>query len=224
MTAHPVITVDGPSGVGKGTVCRIVAQYLGWRILDSGALYRLTGVAANKQGVALDDVAAVSKVARTLDVCFEPGETENVVLLAGEDVSQAIRSEEAGNNASKVAAIPEVREALLQRQRDFCQEPGLIADGRDMGTVVFPDAPVKVFLTASQQERAERRHKQLKEKGVDVNIAQLLRELAERDERDSTRSASPLKAADDAVTIDTDNLDIDQVVSKVMELWNSRKA
>lgn len=218
----PVIAVDGPSGVGKGTLCRRLAQVLGFHLLDSGSLYRLTALAAGRAGVDLDDAAALAAVAAALDVDFTSGRDDLVVRLAGKDVTLAIRSEAAGMAASRVAALPAVRTALLQRQRDFLQSPGLVADGRDMGTTVFPHATVKIFLTASAAERARRRYKQLSEKGIDANLAALEKEIAERDERDASRSASPLKAADDAVGIDTDHLDITAVFERARALVRER--
>jgi len=220
VSVIPVLTIDGPSGSGKGSITQMVAKQLGWHILDSGALYRLTALAAERAGVALDDAKSLAEIARGLDIEFlasAAGEPVKV-LLSGEDVSQALRLESTGNNASKVAVLTEVREALLQRQKDFRQAPGLVADGRDMGTVVFPDAPYKVFLTASAQARAERRYTQLKLQGEDVRIATLLREIEQRDARDMGRKAAPLKAADDAVTIDTTAFSIDQVLEKVLSL------
>lgn len=214
----PVITVDGPGGSGKGTVTQMLARKLGWHLLDSGALYRLTALAAVRQGVALNDEEGLVKVAAGLDVAFEPTpEGEPVrVILAGQDVTADIRTESAGDNASKVAVMQPVRDALLQRQRDFRQAPGLVADGRDMGTVVFPDAPVKIFLTASAEERARRRYSQLKGAGVDVNIDALLEEIRVRDERDMNRSAAPLKPADDAQVIDSTGLSIEEVLGRCM--------
>ena len=212
MTEPPVLTIDGPSGSGKGTVAARVAEKLGWHVLDSGALYRLTALAARRAGVDFADHAAVAKIARKLPVRFEGGK----VFLDGEDVSLAIRTETAGNDASKVAAIPEVRAALLDWQRGYARQPGLVADGRDMGTKVFPDAPVKIFLDASAGERARRRYKQLKEKGIDVNLAGLIAEIEERDRRDRNRSVAPLVPADDALIIDSTAMNVDEVVDLVL--------
>jgi len=214
----PVITVDGPGGSGKGTVTQMLAKKLGWHLLDSGALYRLTALAASRQGVALDDEPRLVGLAASLDVAFEPtppGEPVRV-LLAGDDVTAEIRTEVCGDNASKVAVIQPVRDALLQRQRDFRVAPGLVSDGRDMGTVVFPDAPVKIFLTASAEERAQRRYSQLKDAGVNVSIDALLDEIRVRDERDINRSAAPLKPADDAQVIDSTGLSIEEVLDRCM--------
>lgn len=214
----PVIAVDGPGGSGKGTVTQMLARQLGWHLLDSGALYRLTALAATRQNVSLDDEAELVRVAASLDVAFEPTpEGEPVkVILAGEDVTSAIRTETCGNNASRIAVMQPVRDALLQRQRDFQKAPGLVADGRDMGTVVFPDAPVKIFLTASAEERARRRFSQLKAAGDNVSIDALLKEIRVRDERDMNRSAAPLKPADDAQVIDSTGLSIQEVLDRCM--------
>jgi cytidylate kinase len=216
----PVLTIDGPSGSGKGTISALVAQKLGWHMLDSGALYRLVALGAQRRNIDFEDITGLTTYAENLDVVFSVSESglETAVLLEGEDVTDDIRTETAGNNASKVAAIPQVRTALLQRQRDFAQQPGLVADGRDMGTVVFPTAKVKLFLTASAAERAQRRYKQLKAKGISANLADLQTEIAERDERDSKRAVSPLVPADDAVVLDTSEMTIEEVTEKVLQL------
>ena len=221
--AVPVLTIDGPSGSGKGTISRSVARALNWRLLDSGALYRLVALAGRQAGVSLEDGAALARLAQTFDIRFgSDAAGEEIIHLAGQDVTRAIRTELAGNDASKVAALPQVRAALLQRQRLFAAPPGLVADGRDMGTVVFPAAPLKVFLTASPEERARRRHKQLKDKGSGVSLAALSREIAERDLRDSTRAVAPLRPAADAHVIDSTHLAIQGVVDQVLELGRSR--
>lgn len=217
MTNVPVITVDGPSGAGKGTISYMLAKRLGWHLLDSGALYRVTGQACVLEGVSWDDHPAVTDVARHLDVAFTlAANGEMLVAYKGVDVSAVIRTEEGGRGASTVAAIPAVREALLQRQREFMQSPGLVADGRDMGTVVFSDAPLKFFLTASVSERAQRRYKQLMAKGESVNLPRLLEDIRERDDRDSSRQISPLVPAEDAIVIDSSATPITDVFARVM--------
>ena len=219
----PVITIDGPSGAGKGTVARIVAEQLGWHLLDSGAIYRVLAVAAQHHNISVDDEDSLLPVAAHLDVQFQIcSEGEGKVILEGEDVSNAIRTEEIGALASKVAAFPRVREALLRRQRAFKVAPGLVADGRDMGTVVFTQAPVKVFLTASAEERAQRRFNQLNEKGFDVKIGRLLDDIRQRDERDQNRKVAPLVPAEGALIIDSTELSIDEVVSKILSFCNDK--
>jgi cytidylate kinase len=223
MSDAPVMTIDGPSGSGKGTVSRAAARALGWALLDSGALYRLVALAGRQKGVDLADEPGLARLAQAADMAFGSGSSgEEVVRLDGKDVTGAIRTEEAGNDASKVAALPGVRAALLERQRHFAAPPGLVADGRDMGTVVFPQAQVKIFLTASAAERAMRRYKQLKEKGVAANLAALSSEIAERDQRDSTRAASPLVASADAILLDTTGMSVDAVVERVLEVARGR--
>jgi len=218
----PVITIDGPSGAGKGTVARIVAEKLGWHLLDSGAIYRVLAVATQYHQVDLSEEEPLIPMAAHLDVQFEINSNgESKVILEGEDVTDTIRTEEIGKLASKVAAFPRVREALLRRQRAFKVPPGLVADGRDMGTVVFSDAPVKVFLTASAEERADRRFKQLKEKGLDVKIGRLLDDIRQRDERDQNRDVAPLIAAEGALIIDSTELSIECVVDKILSLHQS---
>ncbi|MBA1241949.1 MULTISPECIES: (d)CMP kinase [Pseudomonas] len=214
----PVITIDGPSGSGKGTVASKLAEKLGWKLLDSGALYRLLAFAAGNHGVALSNEAALVLLARHLDVQFVAATDHRLdrIILEGDDVSQAIRNEQVGAGASQVAAIPAVREALLERQKAFRDQPGLIADGRDMGTVVFPDAPLKIFLTASAEERARRRYLQLKARGDDVSLASLLDEIRVRDERDTQRAVAPLKPAADAIQLDSTELSIEQVLDRIM--------
>ena len=216
--AVPVITIDGPGGSGKGTISMRVAKHLGWNLLDSGALYRLTALAVMKHGIAPDDELCVGKIATGLDIRFEIGAHGVISILEGEDVSDRLRSEDTSMLASRVAALPAVRASLVTRQRQFRQEPGLVADGRDMGTVIFPDAMLKIFLTASAEVRAQRRYKQLKEKGESVNLTRLFREIKARDARDQSRSISPLRPADDAVLIDSTGLNIDEVFTKVIEL------
>jgi cytidylate kinase len=220
----PVVTVDGPSGSGKGTVSRAVARHAGWHLLDSGALYRLVALAGAAAGLPPDDAARHGRVAEAMRVEFgwEP-DGEEQVRLDGRDVSHEIRSETAGAGASRVAAWREVRAALLTRQRAFAQPPGLVADGRDMGTVVFPGAELKIFLTATPEERALRRHKQLKDKGSDVSLAALSREIAERDLRDQTRQVAPLRPAPDACLIDSTGLNVEAVVARVLDLGAARR-
>jgi len=219
----PVITIDGPSGAGKGTVARIVANQLGWHLLDSGAIYRVLAVAIQRHNLAIDDEESLLPIAAHLDVQFEiSADGEGKVILESEDVTNTIRTEEVGELASKVAAFPRVREALLRRQRAFKVEPGLVADGRDMGTVVFIDAPVKVFLTASAEERADRRFIQLKEKGFDVKIGRLLDDIRQRDERDQNRKVAPLVPAEGALIIDSTDLSIQEVVNKILSFTNER--
>ena len=213
-----MITVDGPSGAGKGTVCAILAEALGWHLLDSGALYRITGLASDRRGIALDSEELVADVAANLDVRFIPTGSGVQVILEGDDVTTTIRTEEVGSLASQVAALPKVREALLQRQRDFRQAPGLIADGRDMGTVVFTDAQIKVFLTASAEERGQRRYKQLTEKGIDASLPALIEDIRVRDERDSNRAVAPLRPASDAKVIDSTSLSIEEVREEILSL------
>ena len=208
----PVITIDGPSGSGKGTVTERVANRLGWRVLDSGALYRLVGYAVDQAGNGFEDEQEISKLASSLNVSFKDGR----IYLGGAEVTDLIRTEGAGNNASRVAAMPGVRAALLDWQRDYAAFPGLVADGRDMGTTVFPRAGVKIFLTASAAERAQRRYKQLKEKGLPANLAALTAEIEERDARDRNRAASPLVAAPDAIEIDSTAMGLDEVVDLVL--------
>lgn len=218
----PVITIDGPSGAGKGTIAQNVATALAFHILDSGSLYRLTALASQDDEIDLSDESKIAELALNLPVEFIPADAGLQILLRGEDVTEAIRKEEIGMRASKVAALPKVRKALLERQRSFSEEPGLVADGRDMGTTVFPDAPVKIFMTASAEERAERRYKQLKVKGIDANIAALVKDLKLRDEQDANRAVSPLKPAEDAILLDTTTMAIEEVTNKVLELAKQR--
>lgn len=219
----PVITLDGPSGTGKGTLCHLLAKHLQWHMLDSGAIYRVLAYAAKKNKINLDAVEELTDLARTLNLQFKSSDDNaSLVFLDGEDITSFIRSEECGQEASKVAVIPEVRQALLERQRNFAQAPGLVTDGRDMGTVVFPDAVLKIFLYANEGERANRRYLQLKEKGNDVSLAQVVEELAKRDARDTARTHAPLKPAADAVQIDTTRLTVVQVLDTVLRLVDER--
>lgn len=218
----PVLTIDGPSGVGKGTICQKVADTFNWHILDSGSLYRLTALAADYDQADLDDHELLGNIARNLDVRFKVSEQGLIILLRGNDATAAIRQESMGMKASKIAAINEVRAALLERQRAFLAAPGLVADGRDMGTTVFPQAKLKIFMTASCEERANRRYNQLKQKGISANLPALVADLTARDEQDANRAVSPLKPADDAIVIDTSEMSIDEVTSEVLSL--ARKA
>ncbi|WP_082859384.1 (d)CMP kinase [Microbulbifer sp. Q7] len=222
MNKPPVVTIDGPSGSGKGTIAKLLADRLGYALLDSGALYRLTALAALNAAVNLEDEARLADIASNLDIRFAIAGGEVAAMLEGQDVSRDIRMEQVSMAASKVAAVPAVREALLQRQRDFRAAPGLVADGRDMGTTVFPDAPVKIFLTASAEERARRRFDQLQGRGVSVSLRDLLEDIRARDDRDMNRAASPLAPADDAVVLDSTDIDIDGVLQKVLELVQKR--
>ncbi|MBT3093502.1 MAG: (d)CMP kinase [Candidatus Thiodiazotropha taylori] len=210
----PVITVDGPSGSGKGTLAQRIAEALGWHFLDSGAIYRVLGLMVERAGIGGENVDKITDMAKSMPLSFDQGR----VLLDGEDVSRIIRTETIGNAASKVAALPQVREALLAWQRNYARSPGLVADGRDMGTVVFPQAKVKIFLTASAEERAQRRYKQLKEKGLGVNLARLTEEIRERDERDSKRAVAPLVASESAYQLDSTAMTIDEVYGQAMQI------
>ena len=217
----PVVAIDGPSGSGKGTISRNLAGRLGWHLLDSGALYRLVGLAAARRQVGLDDAQRLAEIAAAMGVVFAGRDGPERVLLGGADVTSALRTEESGAAASKVAALPAVREALLQRQRAFAQPPGLVADGRDMGAVVFPHALLKVFLTASPEARAARRHKQLKEKGIDVSLPDLSWDIAQRDARDANRTVAPFRPAPDAQVIDSTSLTPEEVVARILH-WLER--
>jgi len=219
MTA-PVIAIDGPSASGKGTVAARVAQALGFHYLDSGALYRLVALAALRAGEPLDDGARLAALARSMEIAFEPG----IVRLGGENVTEALRAEDVGRVASRVASQPSVREALLERQRDFRQPPGLVADGRDMGSVVFPQAALKVFLTADGDTRAQRRHKQLMEKGMCARMEDVVEDLASRDARDASRAVAPLKHYPDAIFLDTTGLAADEAVERILGWWRDKAA
>lgn len=218
----PVIAIDGPSGVGKGTLCQALANHFNWHLLDSGAIYRVLAFSALQQNIALDDESQLVKLALNLPLTFDSTGAEVKVLLLNNDVTNAIRTEQTGGAASKVASLSQVRVALLQRQRDFKQVPGLIADGRDMGTVVFPDAPVKIFLDASAQSRAERRMKQLQDKQNHAKFAEILQEITARDERDRNRAVAPLKPAVDALIIDTTSLSIQDVFNQSIKYINQK--
>lgn len=218
-----VLAVDGPSGSGKGTVCRMLSTRLGWHLLDSGALYRLTAVAGSRAGLGSDDRAGHAAVAARMAVVFAvTAQGDERIMLDGQEVTGLVRAEQTGQGASRVAAWPEVRAALLARQRSFAEPPGLVADGRDMGTVVFPEAPLKIFLTATPDERALRRYNQLKDKDSAVSLAALSREIAERDLRDSTRSVAPLRPASDAFVIDSTGVAVEAIVERVIELGRAR--
>jgi cytidylate kinase len=223
-TEIPVITVDGPGGTGKGTLSSYLADWLCWHFLDSGALYRVLALAAERHNIGPEDIDDLTDLGRNLNVIFKQSASAegNSVILEGDEVTNQIRTESCGNSASRIAALPEVRQALLDRQHGFRKLPGLVADGRDMGTVVFPDARLKIYLTASVEERARRRYKQLKEKGFDVNLPQLSVEITERDARDSQRTVSPLRPADDAAVIDTTHLNIEDVIDRVKNLVRDR--
>ncbi len=218
----PILTIDGPSGSGKGTISRALARQLQWHLLDSGALYRLVALAGARAGLEREDRQGHARLAGQMQVSFGESAGAEQVCLDGQDVTEAIRSEEAGQGASRVAAWPGVRAALLKRQRAFAEPPGLVADGRDMGTVVFPQADLKIFLTATPEERALRRHKQLKDKGSDVSLPALSREIAERDARDQTRQVAPLRPASDACVIDSTGMSVEAVVQRVLALGAAR--
>ncbi len=222
MKNVPIITIDGPSGSGKGTLCKLLADRLGYHLLDSGALYRLVALAAEHHGVSAENELAVADIAGCLDVQFKAHGDGVQVVLEGEDVSLSIRTEICGMNASKVASLTLVRKALQERQRAFAELPGLVADGRDMGTVIFPEAPVKVFLTASAQERADRRYKQLKSKGLSASLSNILTDIQKRDERDENRTVAPLKPSEDALVIDCTHMSILDVEQKILTFIHSK--
>ena len=222
MKNIPIITIDGPSGSGKGTLCKLLADRLGYHLLDSGALYRLVALAAEHHGVSAENELAVADIAGCLDVQFKAHGDGVQVVLEGEDVSLSIRTEICGMNASKVASLTLVRKALQERQRAFAELPGLVADGRDMGTVIFPEAPVKVFLTASAQERADRRYKQLKSKGLSASLSDILTDIQKRDERDENRTVAPLKPSEDALVIDCTHMSILDVEQKILTFIHSK--
>ncbi|CBL44612.1 Cytidylate kinase [gamma proteobacterium HdN1] len=223
-SSTPVLTLDGPSGSGKGTVAQKVAHALGWHFLDSGALYRLVALSAQNRGVEWSDELTLEALTRTMDVRFVANESggEPKVMLEGQDVTRAIRTDEMGRGASQVAALPAVRKGLLQRQREFLEAPGLVADGRDMGTVVFPNAPLKIYLTASAEERARRRYLQLQEKGFGANLGDLLISIQARDEQDMNRPVAPLKPAEDAILLDSTQASIDEIFQRVMSEARAR--
>jgi len=220
----PVITIDGPSGTGKGTLSMLLAKQLGWHYLDSGALYRVVALASEQQKVSPAAIDVVVEIIGQLDIQFVMDATgvEKKIILQGKDVTKSIRSEKISQFSSKISAIPQVRAALIQRQRGFRRSPGLVTDGRDMGTVIFPDAPLKIFMTASAKIRAQRRYKQLKDKGIDGNLAAILAELNERDSRDRQRKIAPLQPAKDAVELDTSQLSIEQVYQQLLQLAKAR--
>ncbi len=217
ISSIPVIAIDGPTASGKGTVAQRVAEVLGFHYLDSGALYRITGLAASQKGIALEDETAVADIARSLDIRF----VDEIIFLDNQNIADDIRSELSSQNASRVAALPQVREALTLRQRAFRTAPGLVADGRDMGSVIFPDAPLKIFLTATPEARAERRTNQLKQKGISVIMADVVKELRIRDERDSNRPVAPLKKLDDAYLLDTTEISADEAVAQVLTWYKT---
>ena len=214
-----MITIDGPSGTGKGTIAGLLAKSLGFELLDSGAIYRVVAVAAKREGIGAQESSRLAALAKRVNISFCSGAPDGLrVLLDGDNVTEELRAEETASMASRVAVIPEVREALLETQRGFCQPPGLVADGRDMGTVIFPRATVKLYLTADPEERAKRRYKQLREKGISVSLPALVRDISDRDRRDSTRAVAPLRPADDAVVIDTTDLPIAAVLERTLSI------